>query len=171
MTNAVTLQKLNHVAWRCKDAEETRQFYEDILGLPLAHTVQADKIASTGEDAPYFHLFFELGDGSYVAFFDICDGKGATQVEDMPLWLHHFAFEVDTLDQVHTMKDQLEKAGIDVVGVTDHGFIKSIYFFDPNGIRLEVTTRTKDKTYMDKAKVPAREALALWTAAKRPVAH
>lgn len=171
MTHAVALQKLNHVAWRCRDAEQTRHFYEDLLGLPLAHTVQADKVPSTGEDSPYFHIFFELADGSYIAFFDICDGKGAEQVPDMPSWLHHFAFEVSDLAQVHAMKARLEAAGIEVVGVTDHGFIQSIYFFDPNGLRLEVTARSHTASYMEKARVPAREALAKWTASKRVAAH
>ena len=65
------LNKLNHFAWRCRDAEETRHFYEDILGLPLVHTIEADRVPSTGEYAPYFHLFFQMTDGSCIAFFDL----------------------------------------------------------------------------------------------------
>lgn len=154
---------MHGVAWRCIDAEQTRQFYEGVLGLPLAHTVTADNVPSTGEYAPYFHLFFELGDGSYIAFFDIRDGKGATQSEDMPKWVHHFAFEVATVDEVIAMRDRLESAGVDVIGITDHGFINSIYFFDPNGLRLEVTVRTETQEYMDEAKRHAHAALARWT--------
>jgi catechol 2,3-dioxygenase-like lactoylglutathione lyase family enzyme len=167
MASRVTLKKLNHVAWRCFDAEETCQFYENILGLPLAHTVGSDHVPSTGEYAPYFHIFFELADGSYIAFFDIRDGKGASVSEDMPKWVHHFAFEVDTLDDVLAMKARLEDAGVKVIGVTDHHFIRSIYFFDPNGLRLEVTTRTETEEYMDDAKTNAHAALEKWTAQKR----
>ena len=134
MTKTVTLKGFNHVAWRCIDAEQTRHFYEDILGLPLAHIVKSDHVPSTGEYAPYCHLFFEFADNSYLAFFDIRDNKGATLSEDMPRWIHHFAMEVDTMEEVLTMKKRLEDAGIEVLGVTDHHFIQSIYFFDPNGL-------------------------------------
>ncbi len=66
-------------AWRCRDAEETRHFYEDILGLPLVHLVQADNVPSTGEYCPYVHIFLRLRDGSHLAFFDLGDDtiKGA----------------------------------------------------------------------------------------------
>jgi catechol 2,3-dioxygenase-like lactoylglutathione lyase family enzyme len=167
MTKSVVLKGLNHVAWRCIDAEQTRHFYEDLLGLPLAHTVTSDHVPSTGEYAPYFHIFFEMGDGSYIAFFDIRDGKGATVSEDTPSWVHHFAFEVDSIEDVNVMKGRLEKAGVEVIGVTDHHFINSIYFFDPNGLRLEITTRTEGKAYMDEAKRSARASVDQWTADKR----
>jgi catechol 2,3-dioxygenase-like lactoylglutathione lyase family enzyme len=170
MQSKIVLQKLNHVAWRCVDAEETRRFYEDILGLPLAHTVGADSVPSTGEYAPYFHIFFELADGSYIAFFDIRDGKGVSVSDDTPKWVHHFAFEVETVDDVLAMKARLEDAGVKVIGVTDHHFIRSIYFFDPNGLRLEVTTRTETQEYMDMAKSRAHAALDNWTAEKRAAA-
>jgi catechol 2,3-dioxygenase-like lactoylglutathione lyase family enzyme len=166
MSAQPSLRRLNHVAWRCVDAEQTRHFYEDILGLPLAHIIKSDQVPSTGEYAPYCHLFFEMGDGSYVAFFDIKDGRGATLSEDMPRWVHHFAFEVDTVADVLSMKARLEEAGIDVLGVTDHHIIQSIYFFDPNGLRLEITARTVTKEYMDEARRRARAELAEWTVQK-----
>ena len=167
MNKNTALKKLNHVAWRCIDAEETRHFYEDILGLPLAHVVTEDHVPSTGEYAPYFHIFFELGDGSYLAFFDVLDGRGATLSEDMPNWIHHFAFEVETMNDVLAMRTRLEAAGVKVIGITDHGFIQSVYFFDPNGVRLEVTTRTETKEYMDEARKNAHGVLATWTARKQ----
>ena len=70
-----SIDKLHHFAYRCRNAEETRAFYEDVLGLKLAHVIGADTVPSTGEYSPYFHIFFELGDGSYVAFFDLGDDK------------------------------------------------------------------------------------------------
>ena len=170
MSDTVTLKGLNHVAWRCKDAEETRRFYEDVLGLPLVHTVTSDRVPSTGELAPYFHIFFEMGDGSYIAFFDIRDGKGATVSADMPSWVHHFAFEVATVADVQAMKERLEKAGVEVLGITDHHFINSIYFFDPNGLRLEVTARTETGDYMAEARNHAHAALQKWTEEKRAAA-
>jgi glyoxylase I family protein len=167
MPGKISLKCLNHVAWRCIDAEQTRQFYEDLLGLPLAHVIRSERVPSTGEYSPFCHLFFEMRDGSYIAFFDIRDGRGATLSSDMPKWVHHFAFEVDTIDEVRAIKERLEKAGIEVLGVTDHNFIQSIYFFDPNGLRLEVTTKTESQAYMNDAKQKAHAALTEWTATKR----
>ena len=167
MPGTIPLKGLNHVAWRCIDAEQTRQFYEDLLGLPLAHIVRSERVPSTGEHAPFCHLFFEMRDGSYIAFFDIRDGRGATLSSDMPKWVHHFAFEVDTIDEVRAIKERLEQAGVEVLGVTDHHFVQSIYFFDPNGLRLEVTTRTESEEYMNRAKQKAYAELAEWTAMKR----
>lgn len=171
MPGTIPLKGLNHVAWRCIDAEQTRQFYEDLLGLPLAHIVRSERVPSTGEHAPFCHLFFEMRDGSYIAFFDIRDGRGATLSSDMPKWVHHFAFEVDTIDEVRAIKERLEQAGVEVLGVTDHHFVQSIYFFDPNGLRLEVTTRTESEEYMNRAKQKAHAELAEWTAMKRSQTH
>ncbi|MBT5456011.1 MAG: VOC family protein, partial [Rhodospirillaceae bacterium] len=135
------INKLNHFAWRCRDAEETRHFYEDILGLPLAHTIEADNVPSTGEYAPYFHLFFQMTDGSFIAFFDLADGKGYSPHPDNPRWVNHFAMEVDSYDDLLAAKARLDEAGVALIGPTDHGFIRSIYFFDPNDLRLEITCR------------------------------
>jgi glyoxylase I family protein len=167
MAGKIALRGLNHVAWRCIDAEQTRQFYEDLLGLPLAHVIRSERVPSTGEYAPFCHVFFEMRDGSYIAFFDIRDNRGATLSGDMPKWIHHFAFEVDTIDEVRAIKERLESTGVEVLGVTDHHFIQSIYFFDPNGLRLEVTTRTETAEYMNEAKQKAHAALREWTATKR----
>ena len=135
------ITKLNHFAWHCRDAEETRHFYEDILGLPLAHTIELDRVPSTGEYAPYVHLFFKMADGSCIAFFDLADGKGYTPHPDNPRWVNHFAMEVASYDDLLAAKARLDEAGVEPIGPTDHGFIRSIYFFDPNGLRLEITCR------------------------------
>lgn len=131
------VSRLHHYAYRCKDAEETRKFYEDVLGLPLARIISHDHIPSTGEYAPYCHLFFELGDGSYVAFFDIFDGQGNMLAEDAPDWLHHLALMVDSEQALLGMKERLQSFGVDVIGPVKHTVMSSIYFFDPNGHRLE----------------------------------
>jgi len=77
MAALVPIQGLHHYAYRCRDAEETRHFYEDLLGLPLAHVIRADHVPSTGEYCPYVHIFFEMRDGSYMAFFDLGHGQAA----------------------------------------------------------------------------------------------
>ena len=133
---------LHHFAWRCREAEETRHFYEDLLGLPLVHIITADNVPSTGEHSPYLHLFFGMADGSCIAFFDLGDGQAAEPSPNTPAWVNHFAMELGSRDELLTMQARLQAAGIDVIGVTDHGFVNSIYFFDPNGLRLEYTVRT-----------------------------
>ena len=74
---AAPIQQLHHYAYRARDAEETRHFYEDILGLPLYHIIQSDHVPSTGEYCPYTHFFFRLHDGSFIAFFDLGDDEAA----------------------------------------------------------------------------------------------
>ena len=110
------------------------------------------------------HLFFRMKNGSCIAFFDLADGGQYTPDPGTPLWVNHFAFEVDTVDEVHVMRDRLVAEGIKVIGPTDHGFIQSIYFFDPNNLRLEITCNTatpdETKSYADRAHDHLKEWLA-----------
>ena len=160
----VPVRGLHHFAYRCRDAEETRRFYEDVLGLPLAHIIQEDHVPSTGEYCPYVHIFFKMGDGSFIAFFDLGDDLASDPSPNTPSWVNHLALAVDSVDDLQQAKQHLEAAGIEVLGITDHGFINSIYFFDPNGIRLELTVQVKQR---DSA-VPnsTRARLDAWTARK-----
>ena len=159
------INKLNHFAWRCRDAEETRHFYEDILGLPLVHTIESDFVPSTGEHAPYFHLFFRMTDGSCIAFFDLADGKGYAPHPDNPKWINHFAMEVDSYDDLLAAKARLDEAGVKLIGPTDHGFIRSIYFFDPNDLRLEITCRMETSAEAKASADKAHDHLRAWRAA------
>ena len=163
----VPVRGLHHFAYRCRDAEETRHFYEDILGLPLAHIIQEDHVPSTGEYCPYVHIFFEMGDGSFIAFFDLGDDLASDPSPNTPSWVNHLALRVDSLEKVQQAKQRLEAAGIDVVGVTDHGFINSIYFFDPNGIRLELTTQMHETQRDPAALRKTRARLDDWNARKQ----
>ena len=166
MEAAVPIQSLHHYAYRCRDAEETRHFYEDILGLPLVHIIRADNVPSTGEYCPYVHIFFEMKDGSYIAFFDLGDNQAAEKPANTPDWVNHLALEVSSLDELQRAKARLEASGVKVIGVTDHGFVKSIYFFDPNGIRLELTTRVAEPSYLEEIKRTARADLDAWSREK-----
>lgn len=157
---------LHHYAYRAKDAEETRHFYEDILGLPLYHIIQSDHVPSTGEYCPYTHFFFRLTDGSYIAFFDLGDDEAALPSPNTPAWVNHVAFSVANLDDLATMKARLVAHGIDVIGITDHHVFKSIYFFDPNGVRLELSAQVATAEQMAKESTQARERLNEWTARK-----
>jgi glyoxylase I family protein len=161
------VQQLHHYAYRARDAEETRHFYEDILGLPLYHIIQSDHVPSTGEYCPYTHFFFRLQDGSFIAFFDLGNDEAALPSPNTPLWVNHISFRVNTVADLEAMKTRLEADGIEVLGVTDHHIFKSIYFFDPNGVRLELTAQLADEFQMLQESKTAHARLAEWTARKQ----
>jgi glyoxylase I family protein len=160
------IQQLHHYAYRARDAEETRHFYEDILGLPLYHIIQSDHVPSTGEYCPYTHFFFRLQDGSFIAFFDLGDDVAAEPSANTPRWVNHIAFRMDSIAQLEDMKARLLAHGIEVIGVTDHHIFKSIYFFDPNGIRLELSAQVADEFEMLRESATAHARLNEWTARK-----
>ena len=163
MTQPVPVHGLHHVAYRCRDAEETRHFYEDLLGLPLVHVVRADSVASTGEACPFVHLFFEMTDGSCVAFFDLGDNTAAEPSPNTPRWVNHLALRVGSQADVEQARRRLIAAGVDVIGPVSHdGFVHSIYFFDPSGHRLELTTRTCDASRYEIFESEAYEVLRVW---------
>ena len=130
----------HHHAVRTKDMVKTREFYEGVLGLPLTGTwVETfDVIKKTPSN--YMHCFFELGDGSALAFFQFEEGM---REEPMPMpkdpYEHHIALGVDSIADVDCFKAKLEAAGYEFV-VEDHGYCYSVYTTDPNGMIVEVST-------------------------------
>ena len=163
----VPILQLHHYAYRCRDAEETRHFYEDILGLPLYHIIQSDHVPSTGEYCPYTHLFFRLQDGSFIAFFDLGDDVLAEPSPNTPRWINHIAFRLNTVYELDDMKKRLQAHGVEVVGVTDHHICRSIYFIDPNGVRLELTAQLASEFQMLKESRTVHSRLEEWTARKQ----
>lgn len=162
----LTPMMLNHAAWVTHDVEATHDFYTRIMGMELASTVIDDAVPSTGDAFPYFHIFFKMRDGSTFAFFE-APGLPAPAKSTHPAYdvFTHIALEVDSVAEVRKWHEWLLANGIDVVGPTDHGIIMSIYFFDPNGVRLEITTPL-DKNWNNHT-ATAQEDFLLWTTAKR----
>ncbi|MGF1598487.1 MAG: VOC family protein [Acidimicrobiales bacterium] len=160
------VQRLNHVAYRCRDANETTEFYRDVLGLKLAHVIVQDRVPSTQELAPHAHVFFEMADGSWVAFFDLVDEETIDQ-ETNPDWAQHLALEVPTVDDLEQARRNLVDHEVDVLGPVDHGFIQSIYFYDPSGHRLELATRTIAEGVLDRYAGEATAILDEWTRRKK----
>ncbi len=140
-TPAPGLNGFHHVAYRCRDAAETRKFYGDLLGLKEAAALAFDKDPA-GNDRPYMHLFFEMGNGSYIAFFDAPSSAAPEGfmmkdgIED-----YHFAFEAGSMEDVKQFQARLTEAKVPAFGPIDHGFCHSLYFFDPNGLACEITVR------------------------------
>ena len=133
------IKRLHHFAWKCADVQETINFYQGILGLPHVHTIEKDHVTSTGAYAPYKHIFFQMPDKSCIAFFDVGDGDAT--ITDCDDWIVHFAFNVDSKEEVDKWYNHLLQYNIEVIGPTNHDdWIYSIYFFDPNNLRLEITT-------------------------------
>ena len=161
------VQQLHHYAYKARDAEETRHFYEDILGLPLYHIIQSDYVPSTGEYCPYTHFFFRLLDGSFIAFFDLGDDEAALPSPNTPLWVNHISFRVNTVQELENTKARLQAHGVEVLGVTDHHIFKSIDFFDPNGIRLDLPPQLADAVRRKPERQTAHTRLTEWTARKR----
>ena len=159
----MNLQSVHHIAYKCADPEETRAFYEDILGLPMVLTLDLSRKPSTGEaEAHYFHFFFELADGSCIAFFDLSDGEMPLPSPNVPIWTNHLAIRVSSLDELHQWRRRLEDAGVKVDAEIDHDFCRSIYFFDPNRIRLEITVDTHAEGFAEQSRAAARQAFDDW---------
>ena len=162
----LTPMMLNHAAWITQDVAATAEFYTRIMGMELASTVYDDHVPSTGEDFPYFHIFFRMKDGSTIAFFE-APGVPPRAKPTHPAYetFEHIALQVETREEVQRWHAWLKQNGIEVVGPTDHkGMILSIYFRDPNGIRLEITTPLDVE--WNQHTEQAHKDLALWVGAK-----
>lgn len=154
---------LHHVAYRCRDAEETRRFYEDVLGLPLVDVVEVnDMVVTTGQTVSFAHFFFEMTDGSMIAFFDLGDGRTTTPDPETPPFVNHIAFTVDGEAQLLDFKARLESAGQPVTGPMTHETTRSIYFWDPNGVRLEFAYTDGPGEDREAAIAKAHEDLRRW---------
>jgi catechol 2,3-dioxygenase-like lactoylglutathione lyase family enzyme len=158
------IKRLHHAAFRCRDARETVDFYVDVLGLKFSHAMGEDHVPSTGAYSPHIHIFLQMEDGSCIAFFELPKDKGNMKDLEMPEWVQHFAFMVESVDVLLAEKERLEGLGIDVLGPINHDdFIRSIYFFDPSGHRLELTANTCGEDRHKDFESEAYDVLDLWT--------
>lgn len=156
---------LSHAAFISSDTSATVAFYAGLLGMELVAAVLDDAIPSTGEPIPYFHSFFRMADGSTIAFFEAPE-LPPPSADSHPAYatFRHFAMEVDSPETVDAWAAWLQSNGIDVLGPVDHKIIYSIYFRDPDGNRLEITTPL-DPTWNDQPEA-ARTSLAEWEQVK-----
>jgi catechol 2,3-dioxygenase-like lactoylglutathione lyase family enzyme len=162
------IRKLHHAAYRCRDSEETRRFYEDFLGLPLVNAFEITETKS-GRATHTLHHFYALDDGSCLAFFEAPDRP--FEFKEQHDYDLHIALEVSR-DDLTRMYEKGKSAGIETRGYADHKFIDSIYFRDPNGYVVELTAkRPHHDEAMDPAKNDARSTLARWQKDKPPTAR
>jgi len=133
------IEKIHHVAYRCKDAKQTVEWYQKNLNMRFVLAFAEDYVPSTKAYDPYMHVFLDAGNGNVLAFFELPNQPEMGFDPNTPNWVQHLALKVKDEPTLLAAKAQLEANGIDVVGVTNHGIFHSIYFFDPNGHRLELT--------------------------------
>lgn len=165
------IRKIHHVAYRCKDARETVEWYEKHLGMRFVLAIAEDAVPSTKEPDPYMHVFLDAGMGNILAFFELPTRPPMGRDPNTPVWTQHIAFEVATMDELLVTKAKLAAAGIEVVGPTDHTLFQSIYFFDPNGHRIELATNTATPDMYAKLDAVKRAMLDEWAQTKRAPKH
>ena len=174
-------QRLHHIAYRCRDAQRTVDFYTKVVGLHYVAGLMPPETRSApswplnepgqpprkvvGEPADSIHIFFRLGDNSYLAFFDVPSAQEEGP-EVTPWWVKHIAFETDSMEKLLAAKARLEAHGVQVLGPKDHDFCQSIYFMDPDGHRLEITVRTEQADSWDRLAAQATGRLAEWNERK-----
>ena len=171
MTDAPTLHGIHHVAYRCKDAKETVEFYQSVMGMEFQLAIAEDHVPSTGAYDPYMHIFMDAGNGNVLAFFELPEQPDMDRDHNTPEWVQHIAFKVATMDDLMVAKTRAESMGLEVLGPTHHGIFKSIYFFDPSGHRLELACNISTPEQMAQLKEVAPLMLEEWAATKKAPRH
>jgi catechol 2,3-dioxygenase-like lactoylglutathione lyase family enzyme len=165
------LKRIHHVAYRCNDARETVDFYRDVLGMEFQLAFAEDTVPSTKAPDPYMHVFLDAGMGNVLAFFELPNAPPMGHDPNTPAWVQHIAFEVGGAEALAEARERLEAIGLDVIGPVDHGLFDSIYFFDPNGHRLEIAANKGSDEDRARAHAVAEDMLEEWTRTKRAPKH
>jgi catechol 2,3-dioxygenase-like lactoylglutathione lyase family enzyme len=165
------LQRIHHVAYRCRDAKQTVEWYRTHLGMDFVLAIAENNVPSTGAPDPYMHVFMDAGQGNVLAFFELPNAPPMGRDGNTPEWVQHIAFKVASLDELHAAKARLQAAGIEVIGPTEHTIFKSIYFFDPNGHRLELAVDTATPEMNTKLDAVKWSMLDEWSRTKRAPQH
>lgn len=167
----MNIERIHHVAYRCNDAKETVDFYREMLDMEFQLAFAENEVPSTGEPDPYMHVFLDAGGGNVLAFFELPNAPPMGKDPNTPTWVQHIAFKVPSRADLLARKARLESGGLDVLGPVDHGIFDSIYFFDPNGHRLELACDKGTQADRARAHAVAQDMLAEWTRTKRAPRH
>ena len=163
---------IHHVAYRCRDAKETVEWYGKMLNMDFVLSIAEDHVPSTHEPDAYMHVFLDAGQGNVLAFFELPTKPDMGRDENTPSWVQHIAFKVRDRATLLAFKAHLEENGVDVLGVTDHSMFHSIYFFEPNGHRVELACpdpeEAEKRARMDAVKW---DMLNEWSQTKRAPRH
>ena len=167
----MNIKRIHHVAYRCKDAKETVEFYQRVLGMDFKVAFAEDRVPSTKAPDPYMHVFLDAGMGNVLAFFELPTRQPMEPDRNTPAWVQHIAFEVENTDRLLAAKAHIAAQGVDVLGPINHGVFQSIYFFDPNGHRLELAANTGTQEQMAELERVAPAMLEEWSRTKRAPRH
>jgi catechol 2,3-dioxygenase-like lactoylglutathione lyase family enzyme len=165
------IDRIHHVAYRCIDAKTTVDWYVKHLNMDFVLAIAEDQVPSTKAPDPYMHLFLDAGHGNVLAFFELPNSPAMGRDTNTPEWVQHIAFKVDSVQTLEQTKQRLEAAGIEVIGPTDHTIFKSIYFFDPNGHRLELAADVGTPQMYKELDAVKWDMLAEWDKTKRAPKH
>ena len=165
------ISRIHHAAYRCKDAKETVEWYAKNLNMDFVLAIAEDLVPSTKAPDPYMHIFLDAGGGNVLAFFELPNSPEMGRDENTPAWVQHMAFEVDSMETLLEAKAKLEANGVEVIGPTNHTIFKSIYFFDPNGHRLELATNTGTPEMYKTLDEVKWDMLNEWSKTKRAPKH
>jgi glyoxylase I family protein len=165
------LKRIHHVAYRCNDAGQTVDFYKRVLSMDFMLAFAEDQVPSTKEPDPYMHVFLDAGMGNVLAFFELPTQPPMDRDHNTPQWVQHIAFEVANYAALLDAKEHIENAGVDVLGPVNHGIFQSIYFFDPNGHRLELVANTQTQEQLDELQRVAPAMLEEWSRTKKAPKH
>ncbi|MFM7531886.1 MAG: VOC family protein [Rubrivivax sp.] len=165
------IDRIHHVAYRCRDAKETVEWYRRHLGMDFVLAIAEDQVPSTGEPDPYMHVFLDAGHGNVLAFFELPNSPTQGKDPNTPEWVQHIAFKVDSVRDLEETKARLEAGGVSVVGPTNHTIFKSIYFFDPNGHRLELAADVGTADQYRRLDEVKWEMLEEWSRTRRAPRH
>jgi catechol 2,3-dioxygenase-like lactoylglutathione lyase family enzyme len=171
MSAPFSLSRIHHVAYRCKDAKETVDWYSRVLGMKYTNAFSEDHVPSTGAYDPYMHVFLDCGGGNVLAFFELPNQPEMSRDLQTPEWVQHLAFEVADLATLLSAKAHIVGQGVDVLGPTYHGIFKSIYFFDPNGHRLELACNIGTAEQYHELERVAPLMLEEWSKTKKAPRH
>jgi len=164
-------QGIHHVAYRCRDAKETVEFYRDLLGMDFTTAFAEDHVPSTGAYDPYMHVFLDAGNGNVLAFFELPEQKAMGRDENTPPWVQHIAFRAASEAALLAVKAQAQARGLEVLGPTAHGVFRSLYFCDPNGHRVELAVDTGTPAELAELQRVAPEMLEEWSRTKKAPKH
>ena len=167
----MSIQRIHHVAYRCRDAKETVEWYGKHLGMNFVLAIAEDQVPSTKAPDPYMHVFLDAGAGNILAFFELPNSPSMGRDSNTPDWVQHIAFKVGSLQELETTQAKLQAAGIEVIGPTDHTLFKSIYFFDPNGHRVELAVDTATPEMNAKLDAVKWDMLDEWAKTRRAPKH
>ena len=167
----MTVEKFHHVAFRCKDAKQTVEFYKNVLDMELLGAIAEDHVPSTKAPDPYMHIFLDAGNGNILAFFELPNSPPMGRDPNTPEWTQHIAFQVKDMEALEKARKRAIAAGLDVIGPTDHTIFQSIYFFDPSGHRLELACWTATDDQLTRMKSVALDMVDEWSKTKKPPRH